>query len=103
MPRTTAPLPDITQASIKGGAVRMRSPAPAPLLNVSAVTNARIGPGIEATEKPMMKAHGKVIEGNLEPFPPIVNPTWHYRWIKNSFNFRCFCNRDELTALLSFL
>ena len=43
-------------------------PALGPLLRVSVAIKMIVGPGMEATEKPMAKAMGKVTEGKLEPF-----------------------------------
>ncbi len=50
----------------------VKRPAFGPFLRVSVAIKMIVGPGMEATEKPMAKATGKVTERNLEPFPSNV-------------------------------
>lgn len=50
----------MTKASKRIGAVMVSRPALVPFLKVSVAIKIIVGPGMEATEKPMAKARGKV-------------------------------------------
>lgn len=49
------------------------NPAIAPFLKVSVAIRIIVGPGMEATEKPMANASENVTKVSLEPFPLSVN------------------------------